>query len=184
MRETRAYLGLGSNLGDRAGAIRTACMELGAHPEITVERLSSLYETPPVGMTDQPDFINAAIEIDTTLSARALLTACLAVEAQMGRVRNARWGPRVIDIDILVYGSEVIDEPDLKAPHPRLAERAFALAPLAEMEPALRPPGFQGDVTELLAQSNDRAAIRRIGKLDHTAPFPFIDEASGDNPSG
>ena len=189
MRETRAYLGLGSNLGDRVDAIRMACNTLGAHPEITVERLSSLYETPPVGMTDQPDFVNAVAEVLTALSARDLLAICLEIEAHMGRVRNVRWGPRVIDIDILVYGTEVVDEADLTVPHARLSERAFALAPLAELAPDLQPPGFSGKVTELLAMRDDRTVVRRIGKLDignldHVAPFRFLEEAPGESISG
>ena len=106
--------------------------------------MSSVYRTPPWGKLDQPDFLNMAALVETTLPARALLALCLEVERGLGRERRERWGPRLIDIDILTYGEATIDEPDLKVPHPRLTERAFALAPLAEIAPRLdgrRPDG-------------------------------------------
>jgi 2-amino-4-hydroxy-6-hydroxymethyldihydropteridine diphosphokinase len=160
-----AYLGLGSNLGDREENIRRACQELGAHPKISVERLSSLYETAPVGVTDQPDFLNAAVAVRTSLPPEELLAVLLATEAGLGRTRNARWGPRVIDIDLLVYGDETIDRPNLTVPHPRLHERAFALIPLAEIAPHLKPPGFHATVAELAPTAADYGDVRRAGSM-------------------
>jgi 2-amino-4-hydroxy-6-hydroxymethyldihydropteridine diphosphokinase len=130
----RAYLGLGSNLGDRSENLRRAVALLGARDGVAVVRTSSVYETAPVGPS-QPDFLNAVAEVDTTLSPRDLLEACLGVEEEMGRVRRERWGPRVIDVDLLLYGDERVDEPDLVVPHPRMHERAFVLVPLAELAP-------------------------------------------------
>ncbi len=169
MEEIIAYLGFGSNLGDRAGNIRAACQELGAHPKISVERLSSLYETAPVGVTEQPDFLNAAAAVRTSLPPDDLLAAMLAIEAHLGRIRNVRWGPRVIDIDMLVYGGETIERPGLVVPHPRLSERAFALVPLAEIAPDLRPPGFPATVAELARKTADYGDVR----LAHPQPLPF-----------
>lgn len=162
MEDITAYLGLGSNLGDREEHIRRACQELGAHPKISVERLSSLYETAPVGVTDQPDFLNAAVAVRTSLPPEELLAVLLATEAGLGRIRNARWGPRVIDIDLLVYGDETIDRPNLAVPHPRLRERAFALVPLAEIAPDLKPPGFHRAVAELAPTAADYGDVRRV----------------------
>ncbi len=136
-----AYLGLGGNLGDVAAAFVEALARLAATPGVRISRLSSVYRTPPWGKRDQPDFLNLAALATTTLPARALLAVCLEVERAMGRRRAERWGPRSIDIDILAYGEATIDEPELKVPHPRLVERAFALAPLAEIAPGLRVGG-------------------------------------------
>jgi 2-amino-4-hydroxy-6-hydroxymethyldihydropteridine diphosphokinase len=129
--ELRAFLGLGSNLGDRLANLTQAVKSLALG--VTIVRTSRVYETAPVG-PPQPDYLNAVVEVDTDLSARDLLDACLAVERQMGRVRAERWGPRVIDIDLLTYGRETIDEPGLTVPHPHMHERAFVLAPLLELD--------------------------------------------------
>jgi 2-amino-4-hydroxy-6-hydroxymethyldihydropteridine diphosphokinase len=132
-----ATLGLGGNLGDVAAAFVEALAQLGSAPGVALTALSSVYRTPPWGKLDQPDFFNMAAEIQTTLPARALLALSLDVERGLGRQRLERWGPRLIDIDILTFGEATIDRPNLKVPHPRLAERAFALAPLAEIAPRL-----------------------------------------------
>ena len=132
-----AALGLGGNVGDVASAFVAALARLGSAPGVSLAALSSVYRTPPWGKRDQPDFLNLAALVETTLPARALLALCLDVERGLGRERRERWGPRLIDIDVLTYGEATIDEPDLKVPHPRLAERAFALAPLAEIAPRL-----------------------------------------------
>ena len=131
----RAYLGLGGNLGDPAAAMASALRALDANAAVLVVAVSSLYRTPPWGKTDQPDFMNAVAAIDTTLSPRALLDLCLETERALKRVRVERWGPRVIDMDILLFGSERINEEGLQVPHPRMGERAFVLAPLAEIAP-------------------------------------------------
>jgi 2-amino-4-hydroxy-6-hydroxymethyldihydropteridine diphosphokinase len=135
----RIYLGLGSNLGDRlANLLRVIerLKERGIRPV----RSSRVYETEPVG-PPQPDYLNAVIEVATDLDARALLEACLEVEASLGRVRGEPWGPRTIDVDLLAFGDEDIDEPGLAVPHPRAHERAFVLVPWLELEPAPRLAG-------------------------------------------
>jgi 2-amino-4-hydroxy-6-hydroxymethyldihydropteridine diphosphokinase len=142
---TLAYVGLGSNLGDREQLIRRAADLIGAR------RLSSVIETDPWGYENQPRFLNAAAQIDTPLTARQLLVHLLDVERRLGRERiGPRWGPRCIDLDILLYGDETIDEPGLVVPHPRLVEREFALRPLAELVPSLKIPG-NGTVQEALS---------------------------------
>jgi 2-amino-4-hydroxy-6-hydroxymethyldihydropteridine diphosphokinase len=128
-----AYLGLGANLGDRLGNLQRAADLLGEQPGVTVVRSSRVYETEPVGGPPQPPFLNAVLEISTGLSPHELLSACGAIEDEMGRVRVVHWGPRPIDIDILTYGERTIDEADLQVPHPRMHERGFVLAPLAEL---------------------------------------------------
>jgi 2-amino-4-hydroxy-6-hydroxymethyldihydropteridine diphosphokinase len=133
-RPVRAFLGLGSNLGDRARNLRRAVELLDGRAGVRVVRTSSLFETEPVG-PPQPNFVNAAVEIETALSARELLRACMEVEAELGRTRDERWGPRTIDVDVLLYDDELIDEPGLRVPHPRMHERAFVLVPLAELAP-------------------------------------------------
>ncbi|QGP92135.1 7,8-dihydro-6-hydroxymethylpterin-pyrophosphokinase [Neomoorella glycerini] len=135
-----AYLGLGSNLGDREGNLQRAVAILTATEGIEVERLSSWYETAPVGKTDQGWFLNGVAKIKTTMLPRELLLTVLAIEQRLGRVRRERWGPRNIDIDILLYDDLTVNEPDLAIPHPRLMERAFVLIPLAEIAPELILP--------------------------------------------
>jgi 2-amino-4-hydroxy-6-hydroxymethyldihydropteridine diphosphokinase len=124
---------LGSNLGDRLANLQRAVDLLNEPPGLSVIRSSRVYETDPVG-PPQPDYLNAVVEVRTSLPARALLQACLAVEGEMGRVRGERWGPRVIDVDVLTYSQEAIDEPDLQVPHPRMHERGFVLVPLLELD--------------------------------------------------
>ena len=138
----RAYIGLGANLGEREAALRAAVAALDAADGIEVVAVSSFRETDPVGYVDQPRFLNGAAAIDTTLAPRELLDALLAVERSLGRTREGlRFGPRTIDLDLLLYGDESVDEPGLTVPHPRLHERAFALDPLAELDPGLVVPG-------------------------------------------
>jgi 2-amino-4-hydroxy-6-hydroxymethyldihydropteridine diphosphokinase len=143
---TRAYVGLGANLGDREATIRRALELLGAEPGIEVVAVSTLRETEPVGYTDQPAFLNGAAALETDLSPRALLDRLLAVEQELGRVRGVghRFGPRTIDLDLLLYGAEAVDEPGLTVPHPRLAARRFALEPLYELDPGLSLPDGRG----------------------------------------
>ncbi|MFN2590407.1 MAG: 2-amino-4-hydroxy-6-hydroxymethyldihydropteridine diphosphokinase [Actinomycetota bacterium] len=129
---TRAFLALGSNLGDRPTNLSEAVDLLDRRDGVVVVRSSRVYETAPVGPS-QPDDLNAVVEIGTSLSARTLLRTCLEVELAMGRERGQRWGPRVIDIDLLTFGDEEIDEPGLTVPHPRMHERGFVLIPLLEL---------------------------------------------------
>ena len=145
------YVGLGSNLGDREQTIRAALARLEADPEIVVVAVSSLRETDPVGYTDQPKFLNGAAALRTELLPSALLERLLQVERDLGRERSGRrYGPRTIDLDLLLFGSEEVDEPGLRIPHPRLAEREFVLEPLAELDSDLEVPG-RGSVRALLA---------------------------------
>ena len=138
----RAYVGLGANLGDREGALRAALAALDATEGIEVVAVSTFRETDPVDYLDQPRFLNAAAALDTTLAPRELLDALLEVERSLGRTREGpRFGPRTIDLDLLLYGDESFDEPGLTVPHPRLHVRAFALEPLAELDPAWSSPG-------------------------------------------
>jgi 2-amino-4-hydroxy-6-hydroxymethyldihydropteridine diphosphokinase len=148
----RAYVGLGANLGDRHATIRRAVELLASEPGIEVVAVSRLRETDPVGYLDQPRFLNGAAALETELSPRELLQRLLAVEKTLGRVRGGgpRFGPRPIDLDLLLYGDEVVDEHGLTVPHPRLAERRFALEPLHELDPELRLPDGRA-VLELLA---------------------------------
>jgi len=148
---TRAYVGLGANLGDREASLWRALDELAASPGIELVAVSSFRETDPVGYLDQPRFLNAAAALETGLPPRELLGRLLEIERGLGRTREGpRFGPRKIDLDLLVYGEEQLDEPGLTVPHPRLHERRFALEPLAELEPALVVPG-QGPLQGLLA---------------------------------
>lgn len=146
---TRAYVGLGANVGPREVTILSAVDLLAAADGVSVVAVSQLRETEPVGVVDQPAFLNAAVAVDTSLDARALLDVLLAIERELGRVRTERWGPRTIDLDLLVFGDETIDEPGLRVPHPRLGERRFALEPLAELAPELVVPGL-GRVADAL----------------------------------
>jgi 2-amino-4-hydroxy-6-hydroxymethyldihydropteridine diphosphokinase len=159
---TKAFLGLGGNIGDPAVAMAAALTAIDAVPGCEVVAVSSLFRTPPWGKTDQPDFLNAVAELRTSLSARALLELCLATERGLKRVRTERWGPRVIDMDILLFGNERIDEGGLQVPHPRMLERAFVLAPLAEIAPDLMLDG--------------RTSAERLAELDLTGVSMLPDD--------
>lgn len=150
-----AYIGLGSNLGDSAAVLRAAVDALAALPHSRLRRASRLYRTAAWGRTDQPDFLNAVAWLDTALPARELLAAMLGIEREAGRARRAdgsdRWGPRTLDLDLLLYGEAVIAEAGLQVPHPHLHERGFALAPLVEIAPQASIPGV-GPAREALAR--------------------------------
>jgi 2-amino-4-hydroxy-6-hydroxymethyldihydropteridine diphosphokinase len=157
---TRAFLGLGSNLGDRLENLRTAValLEEGGH---RVTRSSRVYATDPVGGPEQPEYLNAVIEVEASGSARELLETCLGIERQMGRERGERWGPRVIDLDVLTFGEEEIDEQDLQVPHPRMHERGFVLIPLLELDADPPLPGGR------------KAAELRLGSMALGGVRPF-----------
>ncbi|WP_371371275.1 2-amino-4-hydroxy-6-hydroxymethyldihydropteridine diphosphokinase [Sporomusa aerivorans] len=161
-------LGLGSNIGNantREDNIATAIHLLNSHPRISVEKTSSLYETEPVGLKEQPSFINAVIAIKTELSPLELLAVCLEVEKKMGRVREVRWGPRNIDIDLLVYHDVEMVGEVLELPHPRISERNFVLIPLAEI--ADNSPIYKGKTAaELLAVTLDDSQVTIYGTLE------------------
>jgi 2-amino-4-hydroxy-6-hydroxymethyldihydropteridine diphosphokinase len=147
--KTISYLSLGSNLGDREGYLRSAAASLHALPRTSAVRLSSVYETAPVGLTDQPAFLNMVVELRTRLTARELLRACQKIESELGRTRDLRWGPRTIDLDILLYGDLTCAEDDLQVPHPRMLEREFVLVPLAEIAPNLILPDGHSAATSI-----------------------------------
>ena len=136
----KAFIGLGSNLGDREANIRQALEQLEQLPETTLVRGSSLYDTEPVGVPDQPNFLNGVVEVETFLAPRQLLWNLMLIERRLGRVRTQRWGPRVIDLDLLLYADQVLDEPDLQVPHPHMTQRSFVMVPLVELEPLLVHP--------------------------------------------
>jgi 2-amino-4-hydroxy-6-hydroxymethyldihydropteridine diphosphokinase len=159
------YLGLGSNLGQREANLAQAVRLLVNSGQVKLLRSSSIYEAEPWGFTDQPSFLNAVLEIATILSPVALLELVKIVEAEVGREPTFRWGPRLIDVDILLYGDQVVqrDEPDLQIPHPRLGERAFVLVPLAELAPELVNPLLKVRVDQLAAGVEGKEGVKLWG---------------------
>jgi 2-amino-4-hydroxy-6-hydroxymethyldihydropteridine diphosphokinase len=136
----KAYIGLGSNLGDREANLRQALEHLAQASETSVIRASSLYDTEPVGVEDQPHFLNAVAQLETQLTPRQVLWNLMLIERRLGRVRSQRWGPRTLDLDLLLYDDVIVEEDDLQVPHPELARRSFVLVPLVELEPLLLHP--------------------------------------------
>jgi 2-amino-4-hydroxy-6-hydroxymethyldihydropteridine diphosphokinase len=162
-----AYIGLGSNLGDREAALRRAVEMLAGMPGTKVLRVSSIYRTQPVGKTDQPEFLNMAAEVGTGLEPRELMAFLRGIEKKLGRMRGERWGPRTIDLDILFYEDRVLREPDLEIPHPRINQRAFVLEPLSELVPDLVDPITGKTVSQILAGLD-----RRGQRVEKTAELP------------
>jgi 2-amino-4-hydroxy-6-hydroxymethyldihydropteridine diphosphokinase len=158
-----AYLGLGSNLGDRRQHLAAAVRRLHAGPALRVVNVSPVYESSPVGVTAQPDFLNLVVQVETAHAPHELLTECLRIEAGLGRVRHERWGPRTIDIDLLLYGEVRLNDDCLTVPHPRMRERSFVLVPLAEIAPELR---LAGEPIGALAAALGRDGLRQLGPLD------------------
>jgi 2-amino-4-hydroxy-6-hydroxymethyldihydropteridine diphosphokinase len=154
-----AYLSLGSNVGDRAAQLHDAIARLAAAGRVAA--ISSFYETEPVEFTDQPWFLNCAVALETRISPRELMKTLLAIEQEMGRRRTQQKGPRTIDIDILLYGDEVVDSPEVRIPHPAMQERRFVLQPLAEIAPGARHPALKKTVGELLAELPGGQAVRK-----------------------
>jgi 2-amino-4-hydroxy-6-hydroxymethyldihydropteridine diphosphokinase len=162
-----ATLSLGGNEGDVAAAFRYALKRLAENSGVELLKISSVWRTPPWGKTDQPDFLNTAALLRTTLTPRELLRVCLVIESERGRARDIRWGPRTLDIDIITFGSATLDEPDLTIPHPRARERAFVLAPLAEITPETL---IGASTARELLEGLDLGGARVIGPLDTTLP--------------
>jgi 2-amino-4-hydroxy-6-hydroxymethyldihydropteridine diphosphokinase len=158
-----AYLGLGSNLGDRRQHLAEAVRHLHAGPARQVVKTSLVYESSPVGVAAQPDFLNLVVQVATAHAPHELLAKCLRIETELGRVRRERWGPRTIDIDLLLYGDVCIDDESLTVPHPRMRGRGFVLAPLAEIAPALK---LDGKTIGALAAALGEAGLRKLGPLD------------------
>lgn len=148
-----AYIAIGSNIGDRQKALEDALNQIEKEG-IKVTRVSSFYETPPYGYTDQPPFLNGAIEVQTTLSARELLKTLLSIEKDLGRVRQFKWGPRTIDLDIIFFNNEVYNEPDLIIPHPDMQNRSFVLTPLNDICPTYLHPQLNKTTHDLLTELN------------------------------
>ncbi|MBW3114738.1 MULTISPECIES: 2-amino-4-hydroxy-6-hydroxymethyldihydropteridine diphosphokinase [Bacillaceae] len=155
-----AYISLGSNMGDRESYLEKAINILGSHGKIEVTKRSSMYETDPVGFTEQDQFLNMVIEIRTSLSPETLLHQCLQVEIDLGREREFKWGPRIIDLDILLYNRLMVESEDLLIPHPRMQERAFVLIPLLEVAPRIEHPSINAPFVEFLDEIPDREGVR------------------------
>ena len=156
------YLSLGSNLGDRKTILRAAIEALSA-VNLRVIKMSSIYETEPKDFLDQPWFLNCVVEAETSLPPLELLRTLRGIEAQLGSKKEFAKGPRLLDIDILLYGEETVDLPELQIPHPRMLERKFVLAPLVEIAPRLRHPSWPASAVELIAASADQSKVTRIG---------------------
>ncbi|WP_068621772.1 2-amino-4-hydroxy-6-hydroxymethyldihydropteridine diphosphokinase [Paenibacillus tuaregi] len=157
---SEAYIALGANLGDREATLLEAIHRLNRHPEITILRCSSLYETDPVGYVDQPNFINMALALQTTLEPERLLTVMLQIELDLGRERHIHWGPRTVDLDLLWMEGRTLDTPRLTLPHPRMHERAFVLVPLAEIVPATETTGLYPYVQHALTSGGGKEGVR------------------------
>lgn len=167
-RPAQAFVAFGANLGDPAATYAHALGRIAALHMTRVLRQSALYLTAAVGVSDQPDYTNAVIEVETRLSAAALLAGLLKIEESAGRTRSSQWAPRAIDLDLLLYNEEMISTPGLQVPHPRMHRRAFVLVPLAEIAPDISIPGH-GRVTALLPRVADQAVRRIDRKLAHDA---------------
>ncbi len=162
-----AFLGLGSNLGDRLEHMREAVRHLAAVPHVEIQRVSSLYETAPMGgPADQNWFLNAVVAVRTRLSPGGLLQACRQIEGDLGRVRGERFGPRTMDVDVLLYADHIIKTAELTVPHPRLHERRFVLVPLVEVAPDLQHPTLGRSMSNLLAALAAKDEVRRIAGSD------------------
>lgn len=163
----RMYLSMGSNEGDRAGNLRAAWNALDRLDGVHVVRVSRVYETEPVGVVEQPLFLNVAAEIETDLGPLELLKAVKGIERRLGRVPSERWGPRLIDIDIILCGECQMDSQELTLPHKEFRRRAFVLAPLAEIAPDARDPVTGTTVRELAASPEAAGTVRQLDRLDH-----------------
>lgn len=155
-----AYLSIGSNMGDRLETFHKALQLLDSQDKITIENMSSIYETDPVGYTNQACFLNAVIKISTILKPEELLQICLFIENELGRKREIRWGPRTLDLDILLYNQENIETESLIVPHPRMLERAFVIIPLMELDPSIKLPNVNAALDDILNQVPDKEGVR------------------------
>ncbi|WP_017729472.1 2-amino-4-hydroxy-6-hydroxymethyldihydropteridine diphosphokinase [Halalkalibacterium ligniniphilum] len=159
------YLALGSNLGDREQFLKNAILYLSEHPHIIIKKLSSIYETEPVGYVDQDPFLNMVVEIQTSLDALSLLSVTQEIEEKCDRVRAIRWGPRTIDLDILLYDQENMKMENLCIPHPRMWERAFVIVPLMELNSTLVSPHADKPITEVYGELADKEGVKLWKKI-------------------
>ncbi|CAH0306287.1 2-amino-4-hydroxy-6-hydroxymethyldihydropteridinepyrophosphokinase [Peribacillus sp. Bi96] len=155
-----AYLSIGSNLGNRLDTFQEAFQLLAENPSIKLVACSSLYETEPIGYTDQDCFLNAVLKVETDLEPEELLHACMQIEQEFGRKREIRWGPRTLDLDILLYNHENIETEILSVPHPRMHERAFVIVPLMEVDPDIILPQMHTPLSDLFEQISDKEGVR------------------------
>jgi len=176
---TIACLGLGSNLGDRLANLQLAVDGLGETDGVSVLAVSAVYETAPVGGPPQPPYLNAAVAIETNLAARDLLAVAHRLEDAAGRVRTERWGPRTLDVDVLIVGGEEVDTPDLVVPHPRMHERAFVLAPLADLAP-LAPLADTAPAVALPADLPPPPGVTRTPLILHPPGRPLHEGGAGE----
>lgn len=158
----KAYIALGSNLGKRIENLKRALELLNMEQDISVLKVSPVYETAPVGGPEQGQFLNACASLETDLPPEELLLKMLHIEDELGRVREERWGPRLIDLDLLIYEDKIVNTELLELPHPRLVERGFVLVPLADIAPKLIVPGYDKTITELLSLLPDTEGIRKF----------------------
>lgn len=169
-KRAEVYLSLGSNMGDRLRNLTLGLQGIAALPGTSLCAVSSLYETEPLGLKEQPMFLNLVCKVTTSLPPRELLRLLQAIEDRLGRQRTQRWGPRTLDIDIVLYDRLTYSDADLTIPHPRYAERRFVLVPLAELAPSLRPPGAGGKkVLQLLADCRDSSVVQRTTQIGSMA---------------
>ncbi|SDW87164.1 2-amino-4-hydroxy-6-hydroxymethyldihydropteridinediphosphokinase [Marininema mesophilum] len=167
MTKKTAYIGLGTNLGDRLAYLTDALHHLDNRPGLRVTGISPVYETEPWGLRDQPDFLNLCAALETIRTPEELLQDLLAVEKELHRVRKVRWGPRTIDLDLLLYGDEIIQEEGLRVPHPRMTTRSFVLAPLADLAPDVIVPGTQKSVAKWRAEQVEKGENEELVCLGH-----------------
>ncbi|MFJ5625192.1 2-amino-4-hydroxy-6-hydroxymethyldihydropteridine diphosphokinase [Peribacillus loiseleuriae] len=158
--ENYSYLSIGSNIGDRSTYIKEAILLLHEIEEVNVVQTSSLYETAPIGYLDQPQFLNAVILVSTGLGAEELLSVCQEIEQRLGRKRDIHWGPRTIDLDILLYNHENIETERLSVPHPRMMERAFVIVPLLEINPTIMLPNTDTPLNDILEKLEDKEGVQ------------------------
>ena len=162
---TKAHIGLGTNLGDRWANLRSALRLIADTDNVRLTRCSPVYETEPWGVADQPKYLNCVTEITTTLQPEPLLAVCKEVEQRLGRLPGPRWGPRLIDLDILLYGSQVVHLPHLEIPHPRLHLRAFALVPLSDLAPDATHPPLGRTIADLAATVDGQESVVPVGEM-------------------
>ena len=155
-----AYLSIGSNMGDRLKTFEAAFNLLSEHPQVQLESCSSLYETDPVGYTEQDCFLNAVFKVQTNLEPEELLKTCMEIERELGRKREKRWGPRTLDLDILLYNHENIETENLSIPHPRMHERSFVMIPLMEIAPEISLPNMDISLSDLLNKISGKEGVR------------------------